>query len=103
VAPAFEDVRNHLHEEGVSVYRLLAERYGQRIVDVRQQVEALALPDEIARLLDAEPGSPALRVARQYLGPDGRIVTASLNVHPSDRFTLVTGWRLDWQPTRPDS
>ena len=106
VPPAFEDIRVDLHEEGVSVYRLVEERYGRRIAEAQQQVEAIALPQEIAVLLGAEPGDPALRVARSYLDADGRLLTASVNIHPKDRFTLVTGWRLDWHPAadpdRPD-
>ena len=98
VPPGFEDIRGDLHEEGVSVYRLVEERYGRRIAEAQQQVEAIGLPPEIAVLLGAEPGEPALRVARSYLDGDGRLLTASVNVHPKDRFSLVTGWRLDWQP-----
>jgi GntR family transcriptional regulator len=97
--PAFEAVRDHLHEQGVSVCRLLEQHYGAHIVEVQQSAEAIALPADIAELLEAEPGAPALRVARLYSGADGRLLTASVNVHPQDRFTLVTGWRLDWQPT----
>jgi GntR family transcriptional regulator len=104
VPPAFEDIRAHLHQEGVSVYRLVEGRAGRRIAEAQQRVEAIALPGEIASLLGCEPGDPALRVARAYLDADGRLLTASVNIHPKDRFTLVTGWRLDWQPaTSPDS
>jgi len=99
VPPAFEGIRDHLHEAGVSVYRLLEQHYDAHIVDVQQAAEAISLPPDLARLLDAEPESPALRVARSYTDADGRLLTASVNVHPKDRFTLVTGWRLDWQPT----
>ncbi len=99
VPPGFEDIRENLHEEGVSVYRLVEQRYGRRIAEAQQQVEAIALPRDIAVLLDAEPGDPALRVARSYLDGDGRLLTASVNIHPNDRFALVTGWRLDWHPS----
>ncbi len=100
VVPAYEGIRDHLHEEGVSIYRLLEEHYDARITEVQQHTEAITLSPEIARLLDAEPGSPALRVARLYTDPEGRLLTASVNIHPQDRFTLVTGWRLDWRPSQ---
>jgi GntR family transcriptional regulator len=99
VAPAFEGIRDHLHEEGVSVYRLLEEHHGARIAEVQQRAEAIALSPAMADLLETEPGSPALRVARLYKDAGSRLLTASVNVHPADRFTLVTGWRLDWQPS----
>jgi GntR family transcriptional regulator len=98
VPPAFEGIRDHLNEPGVSVYRLLEQQYGARIVEVQQRAEAIALAPEVASSLDAEAGSPALRVARVYTDADARVLTASVNIHPQDRFTLLTGWRLDWQP-----
>ena len=98
VPPAFEGIRDHLHEEGVSVCRLLEQHYGARIAEVEQHAEAISMPSEVAHLLEVEPRSPALRIARFYTDTDNRLLTASLNLHPEDRFTLVTGWRLDWQP-----
>jgi GntR family transcriptional regulator len=101
VPPAFEDIRDRLHEEGVSVYRLVEQGYGRRIAEAQQHVEAIGLPRDTALVLDAEPGEPALRVARSYFDSDGRLLTASVNFHPQDRFALVTGWRLDWHPAEP--
>jgi DNA-binding GntR family transcriptional regulator len=98
VPPEFEAIRDHLGRVGISVYRLIEEQYGLRIVEAQQRVEAIALDDEMARLLHATPGSPALRISRCYLGADDRVLSASVNVHPSERFVLVTGWRLDWRP-----
>ncbi len=98
IAPAFEGIRDHLHEEGVSVYRLLEQHYDAHIADVRQRAEAIALSPGIADLLETDAGAPALRVSRLYTDADGRLLTASVNIHPGDRFTLVTGWRLDWHP-----
>ena len=43
VSPAFEGIRDHLHEEGVSIYRLLQQHYDAHIADVRQRAEAIAL------------------------------------------------------------
>lgn len=103
VPPALEDIRDSLHEEGVSVYRLVEQGYGRSIAEARQHVEAIGLPPDIALVLDAEPGKPALRVARSYFDSDGRLLTASVNVHPQDRFALVTGWRLDWHPVEPET
>jgi len=98
LSPAFEGIRDHLHEEGVSIYRLLQQHYDAHIADVRQRAEAIALSPGIAALLATDAGAPALRVSRLYTDADGRLVTASVNIHPGDRFTLVTGWRLDWHP-----
>jgi DNA-binding GntR family transcriptional regulator len=98
IAPAFEGIRDHLHEEGISVYRLLEQHYDAHIADVRQRAEAIALSPGIADLLETDAGAPALRVSRLYTDADGRLLTASVNIHPGDRFTLVTGWRLDWHP-----
>jgi GntR family transcriptional regulator len=94
VPPAYEAIRDHLHTEGVSVYGLIEELFGERIAGVEQRVEAIALPAEVAALLDAAPGAPALRIARSYAAADGRILSASITTHPPARFVLRSEWRL---------
>jgi DNA-binding GntR family transcriptional regulator len=98
VHPAFEEIRDHLSAEGISVYRLIEARSEERMVEVHQEIEATSLTPHIASLLHAEPGTAALRVARCYLGTGDRVLTASVNVHPESRFSLRTRWRLDWEP-----
>lgn len=96
VHAAYEGIRNKLGGEGVWVYGLIEEHYGERIVELQQEVSSLATPVRIARLLRAKPRAPALRVLRYYYGGEERLLSVSVNVYPENRFTFSTRWRLEW-------
>ncbi|MEP4377695.1 MAG: GntR family transcriptional regulator [Alphaproteobacteria bacterium] len=70
--------------------KLIEERYGERIIELRQEVRAIALADHEARRLDASPGSPALEMQRWYIGQDGKPFQYVIAVHPADRYTIST-------------
>ena len=74
---------------------LIEQHFGRSIAVVDQQVRAVLLSDEMARLLEAEPGSPGLKILRHYRDSDGVLMTVFETVHPDDRFTLVTQMRRD--------
>lgn len=69
---------------------LIEQHYGRHIDVVDQQVRAVLLSADIAKRLNAEPGSPGLKILRQYRDEEGSLVVASETIHPDDRFTLVT-------------
>lgn len=96
VHPRFERIRERIHEPIVTVYRLLEDMHGETIHEVRQEISCTALTREIASLLGARVGSPALYVLRYYLGKGGSLMSLSTNIYPQDRFKLSTSWRLGW-------
>lgn len=63
-------------------------RFGRRSVEVRQTIEAAALPEAAARELDATPGGPALRIVRRYLDRAGEAVSTTISLHPAGRFVF---------------
>ena len=69
---------------------MLERTYGVRITRIEQSIQAIALGKRQAKLLKAEPGSPALLATRRYYREDGTLIELSSAVHPSDRFTYVT-------------
>ncbi|MBK4998899.1 GntR family transcriptional regulator [Pseudomonas sp. S31] len=74
---------------------LIEQHYGRAIAVVDQQVRAVLLSPEMAQSLDADAGSPGLKILRQYRDSDGQLMTVSETVHPDDRFILVTQMRRD--------
>jgi len=78
--------------EGIDgpISAMLERTYGVRIARIEQSIQAIALGKRQARLLKAEPGSPALLATRRYYREDGTLIELSSAVHPSDRFTYVT-------------
>lgn len=102
VHPAYEGIRERLRDESVWVYGLIEEHYGERIVEVQQQVGAIAIEPRVAKLLRVKPGSPGLHVLRYYLGDGDRLLSMSVNVYAAKRFNFVTRWRLDWERDQAD-
>ena len=69
---------------------LIERHFGRHIDVVDHQVRAVLLTPEVAKNLNAEPGSPGLNIIRQYRDGDGALMVVSETVHPEDRFTLVS-------------
>lgn len=97
VQAAYEGIRDKLGGAGVWVYGLIEKYYGERIVELQQEVSAVALPARVAKLLGARPRTPGLRVLRCYFGAGERLLSVSVNLYPQERFKFSTRWRLDWE------
>jgi GntR family transcriptional regulator len=69
---------------------LIEERYGRSIARIRQEIEAVNLPPDLAAELEAEAeaGSPALRITRRYIDAAGEVFEISRSIHPGNRFTF---------------
>src|SRR6218665_1655009 len=63
-------------------------RSGIRIARIRQHVRAVSLSAELAELLKAETGAPALQLVRHYLDASGQAFEISVTTLPADRFTF---------------
>ena len=96
VHPAYEAIRDNLHKPGITVYRLIEDLHGERIVELRQQIGCTAVPRKVAGLLGVKAGSPALRVLRYYYGANEELFSVAINTYPQDRVNLTTRWQLDW-------
>ena len=55
-----------------------------------QDIEAMAVPKRLAEALQADVGSPALKIVRRYIDAANEIFEISVTVHPADRFTFST-------------
>lgn len=73
------------HHRG-AIYALLEARFGIGVADVEQQIRALPMPAEAGRDLGSGRGAWAVRVLRRYRSADGRLLLASVNHHPAERF-----------------
>lgn len=93
VHPSYERVRERIRDRGVIVYKLIESMFGERIVEVAQEIAGTAVTAKAAELLEARKGAPALHVIRYYLGDANRLLAMSINIYPADRFRLRTRWR----------
>jgi len=86
VDPAYAEVGPAIGVERMAVHALLERHFGETIQEVQQDIHASLVPAAHATALQAEPESPALRIVRRYLATGGRLVEASVSIHPADRF-----------------
>lgn len=89
VDPAYSDLREVVvRHPDVLISDLIEQRYGRRIAEIRQDVQAVLLTPAHAKALGEKPGAAALRVVRRYLDQAGETVEISVTIHPADRFTF---------------
>lgn len=87
VPERFADVAKQDMLGNLPYHRRIVEHYKIPVVGIEQEILAIAMPAEAARWLDSPEGQPALLVIRRFLGAGGQLIQASVNTHPSDRFS----------------
>jgi len=89
VNPRFTGMARRLKERSDTIYKLIERHYSVTVARVAQRIVAISLSREDAARLKAKPLSPALRTVRLYYDPDDRLIEASDNIHPGDRFSYA--------------
>ena len=97
VYPGYAAIRDHLGRRSVWVYGLVERYYGERIVEVQQEIGAVSIEPRVAAILGVEPGSAGLQVLRYYIGRGKRLLSVSMNIYPGNRFKFSTRWHLEWE------
>ena len=89
VDPAYADLRDVVRDSpDVLISDLIESRYGRRVAEIRQDIQAVMVPANLASELKVEPGIPGLRIVRHYIDRAGEAVEISVTIHPADRFTF---------------
>ena len=89
VDAAYEALRDTVKQSPDTLVSALIEaRFGRRIAEIRQDIEAVLIPDEFAKHLGVSSGTPGLRIVRRYLDSGGACFEISVSTHPADRFNI---------------
>lgn len=89
VDAAFKDISKLVRKSPETLISSLIEaRYGRAIARIRQEIDAILMPAHLAGELQAEVGSPALKVTRRYFDAAGELLEISTSIHPAHRFTF---------------
>ena len=96
IHPAFRSVSGLGGRSKRSVYSLLEEQFGERIVEVQQQVSAGSLSPQIADLLGGRADAACLIVERTYVNQRDEPVELTISTHPSDRYQHNQTFRRDY-------
>lgn len=95
IAPAYADIAPHLREWDGAIQELIARDYGAGVHRIEQEIAAVILGVEQARVLKADRGGPALQTLRRYFDQSDRLMLASDTTHPASRFVYAMGYRRD--------
>ncbi len=76
------------------IFALIEQHFNQPIVDIRQDIRAVTMTDEEARLLGMPPHCAGLEITRRYLGKKGHAMEVARSVHPPVTFR----YSMDIQP-----
>jgi GntR family transcriptional regulator len=72
------------------VFPRIVSEFGVRINYIDQEISATILTPQVARRLNREPGDPAIKVLRRFVGHDVGLFEASTTIHPADLYTHLT-------------
>ena len=87
VDAAFSAIKAEIPTVGTAIWEVIERHYGETLVEVEQQIDAVTISGEHARLLEVAEGTPALRVIRRYYATGRRLIELSINLHPAKRFS----------------
>ncbi|WP_315835006.1 GntR family transcriptional regulator [Bradyrhizobium prioriisuperbiae] len=62
---------------------------GRRIGEIRQDIKAVGISEQLAGPLKAVTGAHALEIRRQYILSPGDMAEVSLSIHPADRYSYT--------------
>ena len=83
---AFAAVGRLLQRHEGPIFPLIEDLFGLSIVEVQQEIAAVAISPALAAGLEVESGAPALQVQRTYKASDGLVAQVTINTHPASRF-----------------
>jgi len=95
VNAAYAGIADVLTSGSGAIYRLIEDRYGIEVFEVVQEISVTPMTLQAARSLGKETADAAVRVRRRYLGNDGTVLLASVNHHPTDRFSYAMHLRRE--------
>jgi len=98
IARPYIGVLEDFDDLSVPIYVLIEKRFGLRVVEVRQVINAIEIEAEQAKILSVEPKSAGLRVIRQYFAPGDELIEVGISLHAGARFSHTSTERLSLSP-----
>lgn len=79
----------------ILISHLIESEYGRGIAEIKQDVFAILLNEEFAKLLQAKAKSPALKIVRSYIDTANEAFQITVTTHPADRYSASTRLRRE--------
>ena len=93
--PEFAGIIARIETGDLPIFRLIEQEYGQRLSAIAQEITSIALSEEQARAVSAEPGYHALQVVRRFFDDQDRLTQLTIGRYPGGRFTHTALFRLN--------
>lgn len=99
VPAAYSGIKDAIGSAAVPVYSLIERRYGERVAEVKQRIDAIVIAPREAKALDVRPGSAGLVITRRYYSAAGALLEVAINLHPADRFSYTMSLHMNRRPS----
>ncbi|GAA4333867.1 GntR family transcriptional regulator [Pigmentiphaga soli] len=95
VAPRLAAVTRERDHEVTPVHEQIERVSGERIAEVEVEISVGRVPERLASMLAAEPGSSALCLVRRYASESGELLQVTATVHPENRYVYAMKFRRE--------
>jgi DNA-binding GntR family transcriptional regulator len=75
------------------IYQNVERMFGVRVHEIRQDVTATVLDEQLATVLQAKPGEAALQITRFFYDDSKSLIQVSVSYYPSSRYTQSARFR----------
>ncbi|CAG9189810.1 GntR family transcriptional regulator [Paraburkholderia sabiae] len=82
-------IKRELRNSTGLICDMVERRFGRSVHNVRQEIRAIGVPDNLAEPLGVKPDSHALEIVRRYLDSRGLVFEATVSVFPADRYSYA--------------
>jgi len=90
IAEPYIGVREHMRNSTRPYFQAIVAHFDVTIAEVDRRITAVAMPADVAGMLDAVPNSPAILERRTYIDARGETFEVSLSLHSGDTFAYTT-------------
>jgi GntR family transcriptional regulator len=97
VDPAYKEVGASLRRKNPLIYSFIERHFEERVMEIQQQVRAIAVPARAAEMLKVKPRSPGLHVMRHFAVHGNRVIAVSSSIYPEGRFHVSLRWKVEWR------
>jgi len=97
IIDTYGGIRDEVGQREGAVGALIEQRYGVRIMEIQQEINAVIIDEQLSKRLDVPIGMPALRIERWYCGEDGKVFEYAISINPKDRYSHHMRLRRDLQ------
>lgn len=94
IRPEFSSIVPKVERADLPIFRLIEQHHGQKLHEIKQEITAVTLGREEAKMVEARAGFHALQVLRRFYNDQGRLTQVTTAKYPAGRFTHTAGFRI---------